>query len=152
MNAIRFAASLLVALSLCAAPAFAAQPEEKFLLTPALLAKLKAAGPELKKLEKEDEEDKEDDSEGNNNLSVDDFVRAIEKEPRARAVLARHGIGVREFALSTYALVHAGMFVSMESMMNKKQAAEAMGGYTREQQANIALLRKLGPAAYASGK
>ena len=143
MKPIHFAASLLVALSLCGAPAFAADPEEHFALTPALLAKIKAAAPELKKLEKEDEED-----DGKEQLSVDDYVKAIEAQPRAKAVLARHGIGTREFALSTFALVHAGMFVSMESMMDKKQAAEMMGKFTKEQKANIALLRKLGPSAY----
>ncbi|MEH6437998.1 hypothetical protein, partial [Massilia sp. DD77] len=145
MKASRIAASLLVALSLCAAPAFAADPGEHFLLTPALLAKIKAAAPELKKLEK-DEEEKDD---GKDQLSVDDYVKAINAEPRARAVLARHGLGVRDFALSTFALVHAGMFVGMEPMMNKKQAAEMLGGFTKEQKANIALLRKMGPEAYS---
>ena len=101
MKPIHLAASLLVALSLCGGPSFAADPEEHFDLTPALLA-----------------------------------------------VLTKHGIGSREFALSTFALVHAGMFVGMESMMDKKQAAEMMGKFTKEQKANIALLRKLGPSAY----
>ena len=142
MKSIQLAAALL-ALSLCSTPSFAADPEEHFVLTPALLAKIKAAAPELKKLEKEDEED-----DGKDELSVDDYVKAIEAQPRARAVLAKHGIGTREFALSTFALVHAGMFVSMESMMDKKQAAEMMGKFTKEQKANIALLRKLGPSAY----
>ncbi|MBQ5939600.1 MULTISPECIES: hypothetical protein [unclassified Massilia] len=143
MKPIHIAASLLVALSLCSAPSFAADPEEHFVLTPALLAKIKAAAPELKKLEKDNDED-----DGKNELSVDDYVKAIEAQPRAKAVLSKHGIGTREFALSTLALVHAGLFVGMESMMDKKQAAEMMGKFTREQKANIALLRKLGPSAY----
>ena len=143
MKPIHLAASLLVALSLCGGPSFAADPEEHFVLTPALLAKIKAAAPELKKLEKDNDED-----DGKNELSVDDYVKAIEAQPRAKAVLSKHGIGTREFALSTFALVHAGMFVGMESMMDKKQAAEMMGKFTKEQKANIALLRKLGPSAY----
>ena len=143
MQPIHLAASLLVALSLCGGPSFAADPEEHFVLTPALLAKIKAAAPELKKMEKDNDED-----DGKHELSVDDYVKAIEAQPSARAVLGKHGIGTREFALSTFALVHAGMFVGMESMMDKKQAAEMMGKFTREQKANIALLRKLGPSAY----
>jgi hypothetical protein len=37
---------------------------------------------------------------------------------------------------------------AMESAVDKKSAAEMMGKFTKEQQANIALLRKMGPAAY----
>lgn len=134
----------LLAFSLCGNTAQAAEPEERYLLTPALLQKMKAAGPELKKLEKEDDEDEAD------NLSSADYIRFIESQPRAKAVLAKHGIAVKDFALGTYALMHAGVFVTMESMMGKKQAAEQMAEFTSEQKANIALLRKLGPAAYQS--
>jgi len=134
-------AAAFVALLLCATQAQAAEPEEHFLLTPALLAKLKAAAPDIKKLEKKDDEDGNED-ERNNNLSAEAFARVLDKEPRAKAVLAKHGLSTREFALSTYAMLHAGMFVGLEPSMNKKQAADMLAGFTREQRANVALLRK----------
>ncbi|WP_020654784.1 hypothetical protein [Massilia niastensis] len=149
MTATRLAttAAFVLVLSLLGAAAWAADPEEHFLLTPALVQKLKAAGPDIKKLEKlREQEGKEDETDGD--VSVDEFARAIEAEPRAKAVLAKHGIGVKEFALSTYAMVHAGMFVALEASMDKQKAAEMMGTFTREQRANIALLRKMGPAAH----
>ena len=137
----RLFATAFVIILLCAshAGANAAEPEERFALTPALLAKLKAATPDLKKLEK-DEEDQDDGK--SKNLSATDFMKVLDKEPRAKAVLAKHGISTREFAMSTYAMMHAGMFVALEPTMNKKQAAEMLGKFTSEQRANVALLRK----------
>jgi predicted Fe-Mo cluster-binding NifX family protein len=41
------------------------------------------------------------------------------------------------------------MYLAMESAVDKKTAADMMAKFTREQQANIALLRKLGPDAYS---
>lgn len=130
---------------LCATHARAAHPEEHFLLTPALLAKLKAAGPELKKLEKDDEE--QDDGKSNN-MSAEEFTRVLDKEPRAKAILARHGLSTREFALTSYAMLHAGMFVGLDPSMNKKQAAEMLATFTKEQRANVALLRKTDLSAF----
>ena len=40
------------------------------------------------------------------------------------------------------------MYLAMEPALDKKGAAETMAKFTKEQLANIALLRKLGPAAY----
>ncbi|WP_313032943.1 hypothetical protein [Massilia alkalitolerans] len=140
MKMTRLFAAAFVALLLCASHARAADPEERFLLTPALLAKMKAAGPELKKLDKEDEEEQDDGK--SNNLSAEEFARVLDKEPRARAILARHGMSTREFALTSYAMLHAGMFVGLEPTMNKKQAAEMLAKFTKEQRANVELLRK----------
>lgn len=141
MKITRLFAAAFVALLLCASHVGAAGsvgPEERFLLTPAMLTKMKAAAPELKKLDKKDEE--EDD--GKNEPSVDDYVRVLEKEPRAKVILAKHGMSTRQFALITFAMAHAAMFVGLEPHMNKKQAAEMLATFTNEQRANIALLRK----------
>lgn len=146
MRMTRLFAAAFVALLLCASHVKAAEPEERFLLTPALLAKLKAAGPELKKLEKDDDEEKDDGK--SNNLSAAEFARALDKEPRARAVLAKHGLSTREFALISYAMLHAGMFVGLEPTMNKKQAAEMLATFTKEQRANVELLRKTDMSAF----
>lgn len=137
-------AAAFVALLLCATHARAADPEEHFLLTPAVLAKLKAAAPDIRKLEKEEGEQ----GDGANNPSADEFARILDKKPRARAVLARHGLSTREFALSTYAMMHAGMFVGLEPTMNKKQAADMLAAFTKEQRANVALLRKTDMRAF----
>lgn len=146
MKITRLFAAAFVALLLCSSHASAADPEERFLLTPALLAKLKAAAPDIRKLEKIDDEEQDDGK--NNNLSAEEFARVLDKEPRARAVLAKHGLSTREFALSTYAMMHAGMFVGLEPSMNKKQAAEMLAGFTKEQRANVALLRKTDMSAF----
>ena len=147
MKMTRLFAAAFVALLLCASHARAADPEERFLLTPALLAKMKAAGPELKKLDKDDEEEQDDGK--SNNLSAEEFARILDKEPRARAILARHGMSTREFALTSYAMLHAGMFVGLEPTMNKKQAAEMLAKFTKEQRANVELLRKTDLKAFS---
>lgn len=146
MKMTRLFAAAFVALLLCASHVKAADPEEKFLLTPALLAKMKAAGPELKKLEKDEDEEKDDGK--SNNMSAEEFTRVLDKEPRAKAILAKHGLSTREFALTSYAMLHAGMFVGLEPTMNKKQAAEMLTKFTKEQRANIELLRKTDMTAF----
>jgi hypothetical protein len=145
MKLTRLFAAAFVALLLCATHVGAAEPEERFLLTPGLLAKLKAAAPDIKKYEKDHEDDKDD---GKNNLSAEEFARVLDKDARARTILAKHGLSTREFALTSYAMMHAGMFVGLEPTMNKKQAAEMLASFTREQQANIALLRKTDMKAF----
>ena len=144
MKMTRLFAAAFVALLLFASHARAADPEEHFLLTPALLGKLKAAAPELKKLDKKE---RDDDNE-KDNPTAEEYARMIDKEPRARAILARHGLSTREFALTTYAMMHAAMFVGLEPTMNKKQAADMQAQFTKEQRANIVLLRKTDMSAF----
>lgn len=138
MKLTRLFATAFVALLLCSTHVRAADPEEHFVLTPALLAKMKAAAPELKKLDKKERDDENE----NNNPTAEEYARMIDKEPRAKAILARHGLSTREFALATYAMMHAGMFVGLEPTMNKKQAADMLAKFTKEQRANVELLRK----------
>ncbi|GEM_PF-798751 len=147
MKMTRLFDAAFVALLLCASHVKAADPAERFLLTPALLAKLKAAGPELKTLENDEDEEKDDGK--SNNMSADEFARVLDKEPRAKTILARHGMSTREFALTSYAMLHAGMFVGLEPTMNKKQAAEMLAKFTKEQRANVELLRKTDLKAFS---
>lgn len=137
MKLTKLFAAAFIALLLCSTNASAAEPEETFLLTPTLLAKLKAAAPELKKLDKKERKDEDE----KDNPSADEYARLIDKEPRAKAILAKHGLSSREFALTTYAMMHAGLFVGLEPSMNKKQAADMLASFTKEQRANVALLR-----------
>jgi hypothetical protein len=149
-TSIRIAAVALLALSLCASLARAGSPDEHFVLTPALVQKVKAAANDLGNLkpQTEAEEAEDDKHRKNGELPVEYFIQAMEKKPGVKARLAKQGLAPKEFGLSYYALVHGAMYLAMESAVDKKSAAEMMGKFTKEQQANIALLRKMGPAAY----
>lgn len=130
------AAALAVAVS---GPALAVSDKDAdtFLLTPALFEKMKKAEPELKALNIKDESEEDGES------TVNDIIRSIDKHPKAKAVLARHGLSSKEVALASVAMIHAGMYVALESQMDKKGAAELMASYTREQKANIAFMRNI---------
>lgn len=130
-------AALSMALS---SPVFAAEDASRFLLTPALMQKLKAAEPDLNKLKTADDDD-DDGAE-----SIEDYMKAIDRHPGARAVLARHGLTSRDVAYATHAMLHAGMYVAMENLMDKKKGAALFASYTKEQKANIALMRTMAPA------
>lgn len=129
------AATLALAVS---APALAVSDKdaETFLLTPALFEKMKKAEPELKALNIKDESEDED-----GESTVNDIIKSIDKHPRAKAVLAKHGLSSKEVALASVAMIHAGMYVALEGQMDKKGAADLMKSYTREQRANIAFMR-----------
>lgn len=130
------AATLALAIS---APSFAISDKEAdtFLLTPALLQKMQKAEPDLKAL------NIRDDSETDEENTVDDIIKTIDKHPRAKAVLAKHGLSSKEIALASVAMIHAGMYVALESSMDKKGAAQLMASYTPQQKANIALMRTM---------
>lgn len=132
---------LALALSLGAASATHAadDPAARHRLTTAALQKIQAADAEMKKQPaapsvKEEEADEDE--------TVDAMVRRIDRDPRLKAVLARHGLGSREFALSVHALLHAGAYLAFEKSLDKAAAAKLYAGYTVEQRANIELMRK----------
>jgi hypothetical protein len=126
--------------------AIAADEAAQFRLTPALLDKLDAIDAEGEKLRqlRGDDEDEDDDDEGDLDdiASVDAFVKRIESEPEARAILARHGVAPREFAMAAIAVLQAGTFIAFEAAMKKEDAERLLAGYTPAQRANIELLRK----------
>lgn len=134
-------AALSMALS---SPVFAAEDASRFLLTPALMQKLKAAEPDLKKLKAVDEQDDDDGAE-----SIEEYMKAIDRHPGAKAVLARHGLTSRDVAYAAHAMLHAGMYVAMEKLMDKKKGDALFASYTKEQKANIALMRTMAPATHA---
>lgn len=145
------AAALALSVFLCAAPAWAGTPDEHFVLSPTLVQKVKAATRDLEKLDLPDSDDKEDDKHRKNGLlDVEYFAKSIESKPGVKPTLAKHGLSSREYALASYAVTHGALYLAMEPTAGKKGAADMMAKFTKEQQANIALLRKLGPAAYSS--
>jgi hypothetical protein len=145
----------ILSLSLCAA-AHAGTADDHFLLTPALVQKTKAAYAALEKAnlpEQSEAEEKEDDKyRKNGELPVERFILSVEKRPGAKSIVARHGLSPKEFGLATYALIDASMYLVHEKMAGKAEAAKMQAKLTREQQENIALVRKLGPAASLNGQ
>lgn len=130
------AAALLAAGIACSSPASAAADPSHYLLTHTVIEKFKS-------FEKDTRKDERDDDGALNPRDADDLIRKLDKDPAAKAALARHGLTTREFALATFALLHAGFHVAMEGAMDKKKAADTMAGYTQEQRANIELVRKM---------
>jgi hypothetical protein len=147
---IRFAAAALLAFSLCASPAWAGTPDEHFVLTPPLVQKVKAAANDLGSLKPQTEAEKAEDDKHRKSgeLPVEYFIESMDKKPGVKAKLAKQGLSTKEFGLSIYALAHGAMYLGVEPLAGKKSAAEMMAKFTKEQQANIALLRKMGPSAY----
>lgn len=142
-------AVLAISLSLLTAPAVAkvdkdAEAASHFQLTPAFLQKMKNAEKDMKSVGKDEDRDDDD---GDNDSSIDGIIRKIEKNPKARAMLAKHNIAPREMALATYAMLHAGMWVATESVMDKKKAATSYAALTKEQKANIELMRTFAKSA-----
>jgi hypothetical protein len=129
----------LVCLLLLSAPARAAQDASHFQLTPALMDKLKSAEADMKALQKPDDQEPEVDPD----QSIDAAIRKIDQDGPTAAVLARHGLSSRELVLSAHALLHAGTFVAMEKTIEQQKSAELYKGYTKEQQANIELIRNM---------
>jgi hypothetical protein len=130
------AAALLAAGIACSSAASAAADPSHYLLTYTVIEKFKA-------FEKDTRKDERAEDDALNPRDADDLIRKLDKDPAAKAALARHGLSTREFALATFAMLHAGFFVAMEGAMDKKKAAEALAGYTQEQRANIEMMRQM---------
>ena len=120
------------------------------MLTPALVQKTKAVTRAVGDLKQSKAEENEDDKHRKDGmLPVEYFIRSMEAKPEVKAQLARQGLSAKEFGLSLYAITHGALYLGMETAVDKKAAAEMMGKFTKEQQANIALLRKMGPQVWA---
>lgn len=124
---------------LLSAPARAAEDASHFQLSPAIMEKLRSAEADMKALQKADNTEAEVDPD----QSIDAAIRKIDKDPQTIAVLAKHGLSGRDLVLSAHALLHAGTFVALEKSSDQKKAADLYQGYTKEQQANIDLIRAI---------
>jgi hypothetical protein len=124
---------------LLSSPARAAEDASHFQLSPALMQKLKSAEADMKALQKPDEAEPEVDPD----QSLDAAIRKIERDGQTTAVLAKHGLSGRELVLSAHALLHAGTYVSLEAGMDPDKRAAMTKGYTKEQLANIELVRAM---------
>ena len=130
---------------LAGAPAVAAEDPSHYLLSPALIDKLKAAEADMKAqhLPEQAEAESAPDAGGNR---IDAAIGGIDRDPKMLAVLAKHGLTSRDLVLSAHALLHAGMYVASEKTRNKKKTADPYSGYTTEQKANIAVVRAFAAA------
>jgi hypothetical protein len=124
---------------LLAAPARAAEDASHFQLSAAIMEKLRSAEADMKALQKTEEMEAEVDPD----QSIEAAIRKIDKDPQTLAVLAKHGLSGRDLVMSAHALLHAGTFVAMEKTADQKKAADLFKGYTKEQQANIELIRAI---------
>ena len=122
---------------LLSAPARAAEDASHFQLSQAMIEKLKAAETDMKLLHKSDAAAPE----VNPDQSIDAAIRKIDQDVSTTAVLAKHGLTGRDLVLSAHALLHAGTFISMEQTLGRQKGADLYQGYTKEQQANIDLVR-----------
>ncbi|HEY5799868.1 MAG TPA: hypothetical protein VIT92_06595 [Burkholderiaceae bacterium] len=146
MKALKGLLAAVLAVSVATA-ALAAPDPAKYQLTPATMKKLDALQKDeelKKKFEKDDDDDDNKPSKNKkDDQSVDGMIRKLDATPGAKAALAKHGLTTTEFAVAMAAMMHAGFYVMFESAMDKKKAAEMYKTYTKEQQANIAMVRTL---------
>ncbi len=130
---------LFSAVLVFATPVFAAEDASRFVLTADLMQKLKSAEMDMKALHKADEALEAAEPEP----TIDSAIAKLENDPETRTILARHGLSTRDLVLASFAMLHAGMYVSMEQTMDKKKSKDLFKGYTKEQKANIALVRAM---------
>jgi hypothetical protein len=124
-------------ISLClAGTALAAADPAQYVLTQPVYNKVMAVQKEVEKAGL-----KEEDDDGEDLDTVDDIVKMIESKPAAKAILARHGVSPKDYALTVLAVFHAGFHVAMEPQMDKQGQAKLMAGYTKAQQQNIVFMR-----------
>lgn len=132
----RLACALVLGIAGAGAVAAGAANPEKFRLTPVLLDRLESLQASSEAVAAIGEEEDLDAQ------SVEDLARKLDADPRIRALLARHRISSQEYATAVFAMLHAGMYLAMESTADKKARAAAMASFTPEQRANIELLRR----------
>ena len=144
MTFFKIAAPVALSLSLSlflsfTAPAFAAEDASRFLLTPALMQKLKDAETDMKAAQKPQAEE----AAGEAEPTIEGTIARLEKDPSTRTILAKHGLSTRELVLASFAMLHAGLYISIEKTVDQAKNAELYQRYTTEQKANIALIRTM---------
>lgn len=152
------AAVFLAAGIACSGAAGAARLDpDHYLLSKEVMKKMKAIEVELEKSGHQSDsgdDDDDDDSAGkraskgrdkgkDDNPTPEELVREIEQDKVAMAALNRHGLTSRDYALTSFAMLHAGFYVMFEESMDRKGAADMLARFTREQRANVAFVRAM---------
>lgn len=148
MKSLKFllAAVLALSLHLQASAATPTTKADNYVITPAFMAKMQAMqkDPTLKKMKDNDDDAAEDATSKKLTDPVDDFEYKLNKDPAAKAALAKYGLTTREFSMAMVASLHAGFYLMGEAV-DKKASQAAYAKFTKAQQSNIELLRKMQP-------
>jgi hypothetical protein len=137
----------------CSGAAGAARLDpDHYLLSKEVMKKMKAIEVELEKSGYKPDDEDENEGAGSrrnkgkkkdDNPTPEELVREIESNKVAMAALNRHGLTSRDYALTSFAMLHAGFYVMFEESMDKKGAADMLAKFTREQRANVAFVRSM---------
>jgi hypothetical protein len=147
------AAVFLAAGIACAGAAGAVSLDpDPYLLTQVVMRKMKAIEAEMEQSGYKAKDDGEDEAAGDSgrkgrkkadNPTPGELMREIESDRVAMAALKRHGLTSRDYALTSFAMLHAGFYVMFEESMDKKGAADMLARFTKEQRANVAFVRAM---------
>jgi hypothetical protein len=147
------AAVFLAAGIACAGAAGAASRDpDQYLLTQDVMRKMKAIEAEMEQSGYKAKDDGEDEAAGDSgrkgrkkadNPTPGELMREIESDRVAMAALKRHGLTSRDYALTSFAMLHAGFYVMFEESMDRKGAADMLARFTKEQRANVAFVRAM---------
>lgn len=123
------------------APELTAADFSNFVLTPTLITNLEAADAELRKLNI---------NTGAEITGGDSYAELFRKlqsgvdaHPEARTILARYGFSSKEYARATLEMFFYELYIFMDTLENKKHAAELYAEFTPQQKANIDVLRQM---------
>ena len=122
--------------------------DEHFLLSPVHVERLKSVNAALGQIDFDDDVEQDKKGRKNGKLPVEAYIRSIESKPQVLKFIARAGLTPREFGLASYALLHAALLLHVERNSDQRTRSTLMDGLTREQKANVTLLRRLGPSVY----
>jgi len=127
--------ALFIALCL-QAPAFAQTDASHYLLTDAVLQKLKIVQDEIERRGIDTSKDL------SGNDSVETMARKIDANSAVKDLLSQQGLTPMDCALTVNATLHAGLYLMAEQNGETAKAQSMLASATPEQRANIALLRK----------
>lgn len=133
----RAAAVLLLACAGVQVLAAGVLAPETFRLTSALLDRMQAVQIEAEGMGKGAAAEADGDA-----GTAQEMARALEADPRIRALLAKHRISSADYAQGAFAVLHAGLFVAMSANSTAQQQAAALRTFTPTQRANIELMRQ----------
>jgi hypothetical protein len=122
--------------------------DEHFLLSSVHVERLKAVNGALSQIDFEDDVEEDKKGRKTGKLPVEAYIRSIEGKPQVVKIIGRAGLTPREFGLASYALLHAALLLEVERSSDQRGRSSLADGLTKEQKANVALLRRLGRSAY----
>ncbi|SHG61382.1 hypothetical protein [Massilia sp. CF038] len=148
MRPFHFASIVLLWFFLPAQFAWAGTADEHFLLSSVHVERLHSVNAALSQIDFDDGPEPDQKGRKNGKLPVEAYIRSIEGKPQVLKAISRAGLTPREFGLASYALLHAALLLHVERNSDQRTRSTLLDGLTKEQKANVTLLRRLGPSAY----